>query len=203
LLLLLPCIPPMDDDMVFINIWPHDTKQQVYDKIMQKYTTGTFLRCCTPLAQTLFVKYSEKIRALMPKCQLIYNDMYGYEKGLRLTVKMKQTHSQVIAFDTGISVESTWSDIKARIVARLHGEYKKNPECPICYETNNPITSCSRCVGEYCTGCYINIIRKNDGLNICPFCRGTTGYRQDVDQLIETIQWFHYQKHGRRIAISN
>tara|TARA_B110000483_G_scaffold237885_2_gene313495 strand:+ start:9763 stop:10953 length:1191 start_codon:yes stop_codon:yes gene_type:complete len=69
--------------------------------------------------------------------------------------------------------DSTWNETKRSIdktVGRLANPSQKR-ECGICFETIQTLTVCSKCSAEYCSECYINLIKAGQGIVTCPFCR--------------------------------
>jgi ribosomal protein L37AE/L43A len=89
--------------------------------------------------------------------------------------------------------ETNWKVVKRRI-DNLLSEKPDSIECTICedfnkYE-NNMMVSCNKCGNNYCKYCYIDIMRTNKGLIICPFCRDVVGRvfpEEIVEQLIRKI----------------
>ena len=64
-------------------------------------------------------------------------------------------------------INDTWEKNKKRIELIIKSQIK---ECVICNETKELIF-CDECLNEYCDLCEAQIIVKNKGIHICPFCR--------------------------------
>lgn len=73
---------------------------------------------------------------------------------------------------------TTWKIIKRRIDTAL-SDTVKGIECSICEDFNkhpgNHMVSCNKCGNRFCKYCYVDIMRTNKGVIICPFCRDTFG----------------------------
>jgi len=75
---------------------------------------------------------------------------------------------------------NSWEEITTCIDSHINREI--NIECPICFNNNNDSeirrVSCPSCANDWCTICYLTMIRdgikKNDFVS-CPFCRISFG----------------------------
>ena len=62
---------------------------------------------------------------------------------------------------------------------------RTNFECNICLQQNYAICPCNKCANDICMSCTADIIEKNEGLMICPYCKTETGYRMPFFQMIQ------------------
>lgn len=71
--------------------------------------------------------------------------------------------------------DNTWAEIKRHIDLKMTP--KIPDECTVCM-TDSIIkgrVTCSKCAGQLCTLCYINIYRAAKGATKCPFCNYKVG----------------------------
>ena len=91
-----------------------------------------------------------------------------------------------------------WTEVKKYVDTIIENICNKDKltECPICCEmkSNIKFTGCSECYHRHCYECMGNVIRANQGLSVCPFCKHTIGYvmpqvmvEQFVNCLMEKI----------------
>ncbi len=85
-----------------------------------------------------------------------------------------------------ICAGDTWKQIK-------HFIDKPRPKfthatCSICLdEENRCLVSCHKCHADACLKCNIKILKDNEGIIICPFCRNEVGIKQSpmmIDLLV-------------------
>jgi hypothetical protein len=81
--------------------------------------------------------------------------------------------------------KGTWEQLTRHIDSKLNMTHK-NFECSICYEKGRS-TSCGGCSNIFCTKCFINIFKTNQGLIICPFCRFTHGVKMSPEECAQGI----------------
>ena len=73
----------------------------------------------------------------------------------------------------------TWEKNKKRIELTITQYIRK---CVICNEIKK-LTFCNKCLNQYCYLCDANIIIKNEGATVCPFCRN--GGTEDDPKYLE------------------
>ena len=73
-----------------------------------------------------------------------------------------------------------WKDTQKHIDTVIEQVRSKDKlaECAICSETQPhlKLTGCAACYQKHCYKCLVNIIRANQGLCVCPFCKHTVGF---------------------------
>ena len=119
------------------------------------------------------------------RCNLIYELLQkNYPKhkfALKTYVKFNTVFYEIIINDTKqITLEKnvTWNLIKLLVKKKL----EKRTECEICYDNMSNV-SCSNCSNYFCGDCYIDIMKKNEGFIVCPFCRYTFGEKMNEQEL--------------------
>jgi len=71
--------------------------------------------------------------------------------------------------------DSTWNEIKRHINKKLAGQRDGFGDCVICCEEITQNVTCTKCSGNYCADCYINLFRYGEGIVTCPHCRYSFG----------------------------
>lgn len=101
-----------------------------------------------------------------------------------------------------LSLQDTkWKVVKRRLDCMLSSDVTiDNIECAICEDfkekPDNHFVSCNKCGNNYCLYCYTDIMRVNQGLIICPFCRYEFGQKQSTEAVEKKIQMiFEKRRH--------
>jgi len=87
--------------------------------------------------------------------------------------------------------KTKWKVVKRRLDTMFDSEIL---ECTICEDFHgkgrdgNKLVSCNNCGNHYCLYCYTDIMRMNQGLIVCPFCRDEFGNKFEGNQVEEMIQ---------------
>ena len=115
------------------------------------------------------------------------NIIRKYLSHLRLDFDVKPQIITVFMFRKETRYEFTltpsktnWKAVKRRIYLILSTNLDEI-ECLICEsfqeKVNNHLVACNKCGNSICAYCFVDIIKINEGLMICPFCRDTFGSR--------------------------
>lgn len=83
-----------------------------------------------------------------------------------------------------MSHDMNWKKLKRIIENCIH--QMDNKECILCFEDINHSVGCPKCNKLYCLDCCINIIKKNKGFLICPFCNDK---KYITDNVVKYRQW--------------
>jgi hypothetical protein len=107
----------------------------------------------------------------LPKESISFNLITEDQGGPDLQIMINRKLLTVtLGFDT------KWKDLRRRIDKVL---ITSNNECQICEDfdskVNNQQVLCCKCANTYCVYCQIDMLEKNRGLGICPYCRDTCG----------------------------
>jgi len=75
-----------------------------------------------------------------------------------------------------ITKRTKWFNIK-KYIDNHHkrNTEKRNTECEICDGISLKFASCVECYNRLCVECYNNIIKSNNGIFKCPYCRYSYG----------------------------
>lgn len=105
-----------------------------------------------------------------------------------------------------LSLQDTkWKVVKRRLDSMLSSDVTRdNIECAICEDfhgkPDNNLVSCNKCGNNYCLYCYTDIMRANQGLIVCPFCRDEFGQKSSKEIVEKAIQvTFEKSKHFRKM----
>lgn len=86
--------------------------------------------------------------------------------------------------EVSVLPSDTIDTLKAKINDRLSG---KTTECSICYSeydnTGVRKTVCSRCTYDHCTNCFVELLKKGEGIVTCPQCSFKIGKPQKAEDL--------------------
>lgn len=99
-------------------------------------------------------------------CIVIQNMVNGIEDNYRIRM----------------NINDSWEKNKKRIELNIT-QYIRT--CVICNEVKK-LRFCDKCLNQYCHLCYANIIIKNEGTPVCPFCRNG-GIEDDRNKLGDDI----------------
>ena len=105
-----------------------------------------------------------------------------------------------------LSLQDTkWKVVKRRLDTILSSDVTtENIECAICEDFNgkpdNNLVSCNKCGNNYCLYCYTDIMRANEGVIVCPFCRDEFGQKSSKEVVEKGIRMtFEKCKEFRKI----
>ena len=90
--------------------------------------------------------------------------------------------------------ETKWKIVKRRLDSMF--DSNRVVECTICEDfegrggggSSNKLVSCNKCGNHYCLYCYTDIMKVNQGVIICPFCRYEFGKKYSPEKVDEMIQ---------------
>jgi len=105
--------------------------------------------------------------------EVIFSSQRCLERGLIVEIPTIGTKFTVLS-------NKVWKDVQKYIdnIITTICNRDQQTECPICFEMKSNIhfTGCSECYHRHCYDCMDNIIRANQGLCVCPFCKHTIGH---------------------------
>lgn len=90
--------------------------------------------------------------------------------------------------------KTKWKVVKRRLDTMFNNKNGEVLECTICEDFdgrgngNNKLVSCNKCGNHYCLYCYTDIMRMNQGMIVCPFCRDEYGDKFEGKQVESMIQ---------------
>lgn len=125
--------------------------------------------------------------------------LFSEYPNLKVRFDKNQNGDVSIIFDNYHAVlilgnDRTWAEID-RFIKNLGN---KSAECPICCERFGATAlNCTNCNVSVCLKCYVEILRSNNGISKCAFCRYTEGQElppSALEMAIDDMVRFFEQK---------
>lgn len=130
----------------------------------------------------------------------IIREIFKYVPNTKIKIKQIKDIILVSIDDTHIIIHcnDTWNDVKNKIDRRVND----SEECAICLDISDISTPCFECNTKICVACVLTLIIKNQGVNVCSFCRCRSGKELDVEELFNMVTGFiESQPHKYRRTI--